>query len=48
MQVVVPAKRREENCTKRIERIKGELSGLKQFFATKSPLKMMKNAFYFT
>ena len=27
---------------------KGALSGLKQFLATKSPLKMMKNAFYFT
>ena len=24
------------------------LSGLKQFLATESPLKMMKNAFYFT
>ena len=28
--------------------IKGALSGLRQFFATESPLKMMKNAFYFT
>ena len=28
--------------------IKGTLSGLRQFFATESPLKMMKNAFYFT
>ena len=27
---------------------KGALSGLRQFLATKSPLKMMKNAFYFT
>ena len=27
---------------------KGTLSGLKQFLATESPLKMMKNAFYFT
>ena len=25
-----------------------KLSGLRQFFATVSPLKMMKNAFYFT
>ena len=28
--------------------IKGPLSGLRQFLATESPLKMMKNAFYFT
>ena len=27
---------------------KGALSGLRQFLANKSPLKMMKNAFYFT
>ena len=28
--------------------IKGALSGLRQFLATESPLKMMKNAFYST
>ena len=28
--------------------IKGALSGLSQFMAIESPLKMMKNAFYFT
>ena len=28
--------------------IKGALSGLRQFLATKSPLKMIKNVFYFT
>ena len=28
--------------------LKGALSGLRQFLATISPLKMMKNAFYFT
>ena len=28
--------------------IKGTLSGLRQFLATKSPLKTMKSAFYFT
>ena len=28
--------------------IKSALSGLRQFLATGSPLKMMKNAFYFT
>ena len=28
--------------------IKGTLSGLRQFLATESPLKMMKNASYFT
>ena len=27
--------------------IKGALSGLRQFLATESPLKMKKNAFYF-
>ena len=27
---------------------KGKLSGLRQFLATKSTFKMMKNAFYFT
>ena len=30
------------------EKVKGALSGLRQFFAPESPLKMMKNAFYFT
>ena len=28
--------------------IKGALSGLREFLATESPLKMMKNSFYFT
>ena len=28
--------------------LKGALSGLRQFLANESPLKMMKNAFYFT
>ena len=28
--------------------VKGALSGLRQFLATKSPLKMSKNALYFT
>ena len=28
--------------------IKGALSGLRQFLAAESPLKMIKNAFYFT
>ena len=28
--------------------LKGALSGLRRFFTTKSTLKMMKNAFYFT
>ena len=28
--------------------VKGALSGLRQFLATESPLKMMKNALYFT
>ena len=30
------------------ERLKGALSDLRQFLATESPLKMMRNAFYFT
>ena len=29
-------------------KVKGTLSGLRQFLAAESPLKMMKNAFYFT
>ena len=29
------------------ERLQGALSGLRQFLANESPLKMMKNAFYF-
>ena len=29
-------------------RIKGALSGLREFLAAESPLKMMKNDFYFT
>ena len=28
--------------------LKGALSSLRQFLATKSPFKMMKNVFYFT
>ena len=31
-----------------LKTFKGALSGLKQLLATESPLKMMKNAFYFT
>ena len=34
--------------TSHISIFKGALSSLKQFFTTESPLKMMKNAFYFT
>ena len=33
---------------KLVSLIKGTLSGLRQFLATKSPLKIMKNALYFT
>ena len=29
-------------------KVKGALSGLRQILATESPLKMMKNAFYFS
>ena len=29
-------------------KIKGALSGLRQFLAIENPLKLMKNAFYFT
>ena len=36
-------------CTEKMKiSVKVALSGLRQFLATKSPLKMMKNAFYFT
>ena len=34
-----------EQCPKEF---KGALSGLRQFLATESPLRMMKNAFYLT
>ena len=33
---------------KRKKKRKGTLSGLRQFLGTASPLKMLKNAFYFT
>ena len=35
-------------CLAKLPVLKGALSGLRQFFATESPLKTMKNAFYFT
>ena len=40
----------KENLFHQFDRsiIKGTLSGLRQFLATENPLKMMKNAFYFT
>ena len=31
-----------------LRNVKGALTGLRQYLATESPLKMMKNAFYFT
>ena len=31
----------------RVSRVKGALLGLKQFLTTESPLKIMKNPFYF-
>ena len=31
-----------------VELLKDPLSGLRQFLASESPLKLMKNAFYFT
>ena len=34
-------------CFPMIDSLKGALSGLRQFLGTQSPLKMMKNAFYF-
>ena len=34
--------------TKYLFYFKGTLLGLRQFLATKSPFKMMKNVFYFT
>ena len=37
------------STTKKKElKLKGALSGLRQFWATESPLQTMKNAFYFT
>ena len=35
-------------CTRIYNRLKGALSSLRQFLATESPLKITKNAFYFT
>ena len=35
-------------CESKKKSIKGAISGLRQFLATESPLKMMKNGFYFT
>ena len=35
-------------CPEDEDVIKGALSGLRQFLATKITFKMMKNAFYFT
>ena len=32
----------------RKKKLKGALSGLRQFLSTESPLKLMENAFYFT
>ena len=34
-------------CFPMTDSLKGALSGLRQFLGTQSPLKMMKNAFYF-
>ena len=34
--------------TSMVSNVKGALTGLRQFLVTESPLKMMKNAFYFT
>ena len=31
-----------------LQNLKGPPSGLRQFLATEGPLKIMKNAFYFT
>ena len=33
---------------RKFKKLKGALSGLRQFLATESALKMMENAFYFT
>ena len=38
----------ENKCVRSEEIVKGTFSGLRQFLATERPLKMMKNAFYFT
>ena len=36
------------HCVQKAKLFKGAISGLRQFLATERPLKMMKNAFYFT
>ena len=38
----------KSRCGKCSLEINGALSGLRQFLATENPLKIMKNAFYFT
>ena len=37
-----------QECINFERKFKGTLSGLRQFLATESPLKIKKNAFYFT
>ena len=41
-------KRKEKEKQDKANKLKGALSDLRQYLATESPLKMMKNAFYFT
>ena len=44
--MVLKATTQKQSSTQSL--IKGALSGLKQFLAAESPLKMMRNNFYFT
>ena len=43
----LPEKLQENTCNRDLQ-LKGSFSGLRQFLATETPLKIMKNAFYFT
>ena len=44
----LPHFQHSKNFNYKSSRFKGALSGLRQFFATESPLKMIKSSFYFT
>ena len=46
--VNIPKQTKEKTPAAWKNELKGAFSGLRQLLATESPLKMMKNAFYFT
>ena len=46
--VEFPGRQMDEDLQQKIECFNGATSGLRQFLVNESPLKMLKNAFYFT